>query len=94
MQNRDRDEKKIPISIFGRDRGGLPDLDLDPTRPDFCRDIIPLGISRPCLPEMHNLNPLNFKIFFEQFSINVIKRRQEDIRRRKRGPNWPINSPL
>ena len=25
----------------------LPDLDLDPTRPDFCRDIIPLEISRP-----------------------------------------------
>ena len=28
------------------DRGGLPDFDLDPTRPDFCRDIIPLKISR------------------------------------------------
>ena len=27
LKNRDRDwdEKKIPISIFGRDRGGLPD---------------------------------------------------------------------
>ena len=25
MQNRDWDEKKIPFSIFGRDRGGLPD---------------------------------------------------------------------
>ena len=45
------------------DRGGLPDLDpksrsgffnlpdhnLDPTRPDFCQDIIPLEISRPYL---------------------------------------------
>ena len=34
---------------FSKSRGGLPDLDLDPTRLDFCRDIIPLEISRPYL---------------------------------------------
>ena len=32
---------------FSKSRGGLPNLDLYPTRPDFCRDIIPLEISRP-----------------------------------------------
>ena len=34
---------------FSKSRGGLPDLDLDPTRLDYCRDIIPLEISRPYL---------------------------------------------
>ena len=34
---------------FSKSRGGLPDLDLDSTRPDFCRDIIPLEISRTWL---------------------------------------------
>ena len=38
------------------------DLDLDPTRPDFCQDIIPLEISRPYL--VHIVNLKNFSIFF------------------------------
>ena len=37
------------VDMGEEDRGGLPDLDLDPTQPDFCRDIIPLEISRPWL---------------------------------------------
>ena len=32
---------------FSKSRGGLPDL--DPTRLNFCRDIIPLEISCPYL---------------------------------------------
>ena len=57
--------------------------------PDLLIIVLLLWHGRHLTPEMHNLNPLNFKIFFEQFSINVIKRRQEDIRRRKRGPLTP-----
>ena len=39
-----------PIPICWKIGIGHPDLDLDPTRPDFCRDLIPLEISRTWLP--------------------------------------------
>ena len=40
-----------PDPHLSKSRDGHPDLnlDLDPTRPDFCRDIFPLEISRPLL---------------------------------------------
>ena len=42
-----------PIPICWKIGIGHPDLDLDPTRPDFCRDLIPLEISRTSLLEGH-----------------------------------------
>ena len=39
-----------PDPNLSKNQGGLPNLDLDPTRPDFCRDIIPLDLPNPPRP--------------------------------------------
>ena len=38
-----------PNSDLSKSRVGHPDPNPDPSRPDFCRDFIPLEISRPWL---------------------------------------------
>ena len=46
-----------PIPICWKIGIGHPDLDLDPTRPDFCRDLIPLEISRTSLMDNRDQRP-------------------------------------
>ena len=38
-----------PDPDLSKSRDGHPDLNLNPSRPNFCRDFIPLKISRPYL---------------------------------------------
>ena len=44
-----RNRQSNPSWHIRINRDGHPKLDIDPTRPDFSRDFIPLEISRPCL---------------------------------------------
>ena len=41
-----------PDPDLSKSRGGHPHPDPDPSQPDFCRDFIPLEISRPWLAPM------------------------------------------
>ena len=75
----------LPNPDLSKNWGGLPDLDLDPTRPDFCQDIIPLEISRPYLVSMlafysdnPNLNPLRLTVFFCKCVFEKKKNKQKE----------------
>ena len=50
-----RDGLSRPVPKYGINRDGHPDLDLDPTRPDLCRDTTLLEISRPYLMWMESI---------------------------------------
>ena len=63
MGEEDRGGLPDPDPDLSKNWGGLPDLDLDPTRPNFCRDIIPLEISRPYLVHT-NFAPCTVNFFF------------------------------
>ena len=53
---------------------GHPDLDLDPTRPNFCRDTTPLEISRPyLLASIYCKAPLGI---YDQFGSNWVGQKE------------------
>ena len=68
----EEDRGGLPDPNLSKNWGGLPDLDLDPTQPDFCRDIIPLEISRPWLvTNAHTSQQNNAQTFPGEVGLNL-----------------------